>query len=94
MATQQSQRLEDLVPGVTPRMLLRGAMRRDFPEQREEILRCIEAFAETTARYGYDIPDAKSLMHVFNTEFGLPEFQAAWYILRIGEAAKRRAFSR
>jgi hypothetical protein len=85
MANEHTPTIDEIVPNITSQLILKGALRKSFPADREEIEQHLHAFAAASIRCSRIEPDMRSLHQYFLQECGWNEFQAIWYRSRIEE---------
>jgi hypothetical protein len=78
--------IAEFVPDITSQLILKEAMSKSFPQDREKIEPQLQAFAVAQVRFSRVDVDTKSLQRYFRNECGWNEFQAMWYKSRIDEA--------
>lgn len=88
MSNPGMQTIEEIVPDITARVVLKGAMDRCFPDDRENIEQHLHAFGVAVIRYSRIEPDTKSLQRYFRKTCGWNEFQALWFRVRIEKCIK------
>ena len=85
MTHSDIQTIDELVPHVVSQLILKEAMEKVFPDEREEIEHHLCAFGAAWIRYSRKEPDTKALQQYFRKTCGWNEFQAIWYRARIEE---------
>src|SRR5688572_4180436 len=85
MTNEDIPTINEIVPNITSQLILKGAMRKSFPEERAEIEQHLHAFASASIRCSRIEPDTRSLQQYFLRQCGWNEFQAIWFRSRIEE---------